>query len=47
MDLHRQTGEMLNRDVMIVDLGIKKLEVVNENLRKHLKMRNWRIELGK
>jgi hypothetical protein len=47
MDLHRQTGEMLNRDVMIVNLGIKKLEVVNENLRKHLKMRNWRIELGK
>jgi hypothetical protein len=37
MDLHRKTREMLNRDVMIVNLGIKKLEVVNEKLRKQLK----------
>jgi len=34
MDLHRQTGEMLNTDVMIVNLGIKKMEVVNEKIRK-------------
>ena len=47
MDLHRKTGEMLNRDVMIVNLEIKKLEVVNENLRKNPKMKNWQIELGK
>jgi hypothetical protein len=37
MDLHRQTGEMLNRDVMIVNLGIKKLQVINEKLRNQLK----------
>jgi hypothetical protein len=27
MDLHRQTGEMLNRDVMIENLGIKKFRL--------------------
>jgi hypothetical protein len=37
MDLHRQTREMLNRDVMIVNLGIKKLQVINEKLRNQLK----------
>jgi hypothetical protein len=37
MDLHRQTGEMLNKDVMITTLGIKKLQTINENIRNHLK----------
>jgi hypothetical protein len=37
MDLHRQTGEMLNRDVMIANLGINKLQVINEKLRNQLK----------
>ena len=33
MDLHRRTGEMLNRDVMVDNLGIKKLQVINFNLK--------------
>jgi hypothetical protein len=44
IDLHRQNGEMLNRDVMIVNLGIKKLEVVNEKLSKQLK--NEKLEIN-
>jgi hypothetical protein len=37
MDLHRQTREMLNRDIMIATLGIKKLQAINENIREQLK----------
>jgi hypothetical protein len=37
MDLHRKTREMLNRYVMITNLGIKKLQVINYKLRNHLK----------
>jgi hypothetical protein len=32
MDLHRQSGEMLNRDVMIAKIGIKKMQVIIENI---------------
>jgi hypothetical protein len=37
MDLHRKTGEMFNRDVMIASLGMKKLQTMNENIRNQLK----------
>jgi chromosome segregation ATPase len=37
MDLHKQTGEMLNMDVMIATLGIKKLQTINEKIRNQLK----------
>jgi hypothetical protein len=37
MDLHRQTREMLNRDIMIATLGIKKLQAINEKIREQLK----------
>jgi hypothetical protein len=36
-DLHRQTTEMINMDAMIANLGIKKLQVINEKLRTQLK----------
>jgi hypothetical protein len=36
-DLHRQTIEMINKDSMIANLGIKKLQAVNYKLRTHLK----------
>jgi hypothetical protein len=36
MDLHRHTREMLNRGVMMENLGIKKLQVINEKLRNQL-----------
>jgi len=36
MDMHRQTGEMENKDVMMKNLGIKKLQVKNEKLRNQL-----------
>jgi len=37
MDLHRQNGEMMNRYVMIANLGINKLHVLNDKLRNQLK----------
>jgi hypothetical protein len=37
MDMRRQIGEILNRYVMIPNLGIKKMQVINKNLRNHLK----------
>jgi hypothetical protein len=39
-DLHRQTTEMINKDAMISNLGIKKLQVINEKLRTQLKNEN-------
>jgi hypothetical protein len=35
--LHRQTAEMINMDAMIENFGIKKLQVINENLNTQLK----------
>jgi len=29
-DLHRQIAKMLNRDVMIANIGIEKLQIINE-----------------
>jgi hypothetical protein len=37
MDLHRHIGEMLNKDVMITSLGIKKIQTINEKIRNQLK----------
>jgi len=37
MDLHRQTGEMLNINIMITSIGLKKLQTMNKNLRGQLK----------
>jgi hypothetical protein len=37
MDLHRQTGEMVNRDVMQVSLGMKKLQTMNDKIQNQLK----------
>jgi len=36
-DLHRQTGETLNRYVMIVNIGIKKILFINGKLITQLK----------
>jgi hypothetical protein len=32
MDLHKQTGEMLNKDIMMNSIGMKKLQIVNEKM---------------
>jgi hypothetical protein len=40
MDLHRQTREMLNIDVMIASIGMKKLQTINEKIRNQLKKKN-------
>jgi hypothetical protein len=37
MDLHRQTAKMINRDILIANLGIKNLQTINEKLRNQLK----------
>jgi hypothetical protein len=37
MDLHRQTGDMLNKDVIISTLGIKKMQTINEKIGNQLK----------
>jgi HPt (histidine-containing phosphotransfer) domain-containing protein len=37
MDLHRKTREMLNKDVMLVSLGMKKLQTMNEKIQNQLK----------
>jgi hypothetical protein len=36
-ELHRKTAEMINMDDMISNLGIKKLQVINEKLMTQLK----------
>jgi hypothetical protein len=36
-DLHRQTAEMINKDAMIANLGIKKLQAINDKLKTQLK----------
>jgi hypothetical protein len=35
--LHRQTAEMINRDAMTPNLGIKKIQAINDNLMTQLK----------
>jgi hypothetical protein len=35
-DLHRQTAKMINMDAMIANLGIKKLQAINDKLRTQL-----------
>jgi hypothetical protein len=47
MDIHRHTGEMLNIDVMITSLGMKKLKTMNEKIKNQLNKRNLQIELNK
>jgi hypothetical protein len=36
-DLHRKTAEMINKDAMIANLGIKKLQAINDKLKTQLK----------
>jgi len=36
-DLHRQNVEMMNRDVIIANLGIKKMQAINEKIINQLK----------
>jgi hypothetical protein len=36
-DCHRQSAEILNRDIIIENLGIKNLQIINEKLITHLK----------
>jgi len=32
MDFHKQIGEMINKYVMIASLGLKNLQIMNENI---------------
>jgi hypothetical protein len=37
MDLHRQTREMINKDIITTTLGMKKLQVMKDKLTSQLK----------
>jgi hypothetical protein len=39
-DLHRHTAEMININAMIANIGIKKLQAINDKLITHLKNEN-------
>jgi hypothetical protein len=41
MDLHMQSGEMINKYIMITSIGLKKLQTMNEKIRGQLKFEKF------